>query len=119
MRHAEDKLHAEIVRALEVILPPSVVWWSSESRGVGVREGARRKARGVKAGVPDMQFHFDSRSHFIEIKTTQGRMNEAQIAMAAWLRGAGHQYDVCRSLDDVIDCLRRAGCPMRIARIAA
>ena len=120
MRHHEDELHTQIAKALPLILPSSVVWWSNESRGVGEREGKRRKARGVRAGVPDMEFHYCYAhgdyplSCFIELKAPKGVVSEAQKALHASLRAIGHHVSVCRSLDDVIDALRRAGCPLHV-----
>lgn len=120
VKRPEDKLHTGIARELKRLLPPVVVWWSNESRGVGFKEGARRKARGVKAGVPDMEFHFpgqsypEARSCFIELKAEAGALNEAQKDMHAALRDTGHLVYVCRSLDEVLEVLKRAGCPMRV-----
>lgn len=123
MRHHEDELHTKIAKALPLILHPSVVWWSNESRGVGAREGKRRKARGVRAGVPDMEFHYCyahgdyPMSCFIELKAPKGTMSDAQKALHAELRAIGHRVFVCRSLDDVLDALLDAGCPFHISNL--
>jgi hypothetical protein len=117
-KRIEDKIHVSIAKALKAILPTSVVWWSNESRGVGFKEGSRRKARGVKAGVPDMEFHFRGvrsphlTAVFIELKRPGGETSNEQDEMLARLREAGAVVHVCHSLDEVLEALEGAGCPM-------
>ncbi|MFT8718793.1 hypothetical protein [Acetobacter sp.] len=113
-QHHEDALHTQIARALEMLLDrEKVEWWSNENRFNGAREGARRKARGCRAGVPDMEFHHDGRSLFIELKHGDNRPTKAQRDIHASLRRQKMSVAVCRSLDDVVSVLRDVGFPMR------
>lgn len=72
--------------------------------------GAKLKAMGVKAGVPDYVLVMpDGRCGFVECKVGKGKLNDNQIAFTARLDGLGHVYAVCRSLDEWIALLRAWG----------
>ncbi|GBR43318.1 VRR-NUC domain-containing protein [Gluconobacter roseus] len=113
MSHEEDRLHTHIWRALQILLPDDVVAWSNENRRNGQREGARRKARGCIAGVPDMQFTHAGRTLYVEIKTPTGTVSKEQRALHKRLKVSGASVAVCRSLDDVISFLSREGISLR------
>lgn len=118
INHDEDRLHKFIWNALTVMLPDDCVAWSNENRRNGVREGARRKARGCIAGVPDMEFHYRGRAMCVELKAEKGRLSPEQKALHARLKAAGTPVAVCRSLDDVTAFLTAQGVALR-GRIAA
>lgn len=118
VEHREDKLHQFIWRALNMLLPDDCVAWSNENRRNGIREGARRKARGCIAGVPDMEFHYRGRALCVELKAERGRLSPEQRVLHARLKAAGTPVAVCRSLDDVIDFLRAQGVPVKGAVMA-
>jgi len=113
MSHDEDRLHMHIWRALQILLPEDVVAWSNENRRNGQREGARRKARGCIAGIPDMQFTHANRVLYVEIKTPTGTVTKEQRALHKRLKSTGAPVAVCRSLDDVIGFLSREGISLR------
>jgi hypothetical protein len=62
--------------------------------------GARLKAEGVLAGVPDL--FIPLYKLFIEMKATKGRLSPVQEACHIQLRAAGYNVSVCRSLDEGI-----------------
>ncbi|WP_395370752.1 VRR-NUC domain-containing protein [Komagataeibacter diospyri] len=111
-KHEEDALHTFVWRTLTMLLPDDAVPWSSENRRNGVREGARRKARGCIPGVPDMAVHYQGRVLYIELKATKGTISREQRALHARLRTAGFTVGVCRSLDQVLEFLRENGVPV-------
>lgn len=112
-QHHEDNLHTQIARVLRAILPASVVWTSTENRHNGVREGARRKARGCRAGWPDMQFGHAGRTIFVELKHGKNGASKDQRDLHEELREQGFPVAVCRSLDDVVAFLKENEFPMR------
>ncbi|MDF7673518.1 VRR-NUC domain-containing protein [Acetobacteraceae bacterium ESL0709] len=123
---SEDDLHKAVASLLTVIiaeqgkLSPLGVWWCSiEHRNAkSAREGARRKRRGVIAGIPDIMIGYDHRSFWIELKTDKGTLSTTQKCFHAVLRASGHVVDVCRSLEDVRACLEANRIPVqRIAGI--
>lgn len=113
MSHEEDRLHTYIWRALQILLPDDVVAWSNENRRNGLREGARRKARGCIPGVPDMQFTHAGRTLYVEIKTPTGTVKKEQRDLHKRLKSAGASVAVCRSLEDVTGFLAREGISLR------
>ncbi len=112
----EDDLQRMIWRALQRVLHPEVVAWSSEHRNNGTWEGMRRRARGCIRGVPDMVFHWPhGQICYIELKVKGGYPSEDQKALRQRLERAGVPVSVCRSLDEVLSFLRHCGVPLRIA----
>ncbi len=109
----EDVLQVAIWKALRLLLPPEVVCWSTESRKAGVREGARRKARGVIAGVPDMTFHWPGGMTYVELKVPGRVPSDEQLRLHRRLREIGVLVAVATSLTELLVALRAAGCPLR------
>jgi hypothetical protein len=75
--------------------------------------GARLKAEGVRAGVPDLILAWPSmvaadpwHGLFIELKTPTGRLSVAQAACLHDLTLAGYFAIVCRSAQEAIDAIR-------------
>jgi len=62
--------------------------------------GKRLKDEGVKAGVPDL--FFPKLRLFIEMKSPDGRQNEAQKQWMFDLRLAGYRVEVCHSAEEAI-----------------
>lgn len=74
--------------------------------------GARLKAMGVRAGVPDMLVWAKGGAHFgIELKTAGGHLSPTQSLWHRLLHLLGHRVHVCRSVDEVEAVLRREGVP--------
>ena len=70
-----------------------------EQRG---RQMANLKRDGLLIGFPDLIVYGHSgRVGHIEVKTPKGRVTEAQEAVGVWLEQWGHNYAVCRSVEDV------------------
>ena len=116
-RRTEDKLHVSIWRDLQKVLHPGVVAYSLENRHVGAVEGSMRRERGVKAGIPDMIFHWPHGwCAYIEIKPPKCYPTRSQKHMHELLRTAGIAVGVCHSISEVLIFLRDQGCPLRINR---
>lgn len=122
--HSEDDLAIQVASALRVLLPPHVVWFHCPNGGKrDAREGARFKAMGVLAGVPDLFFlwkddHNEQQIAFIELKVGKNGPTDAQLAFADRARHCDAAFAICRSVDSVIDQLRQWGISIR-GRIAA
>jgi VRR-NUC domain-containing protein len=122
----EDSLHEAVARALTVLVaPPGVasadgtVWLSVEMRNAASAiEGASRRRRGCVAGTPDMFVFHNERVMAIELKTTEGRLSPAQVALHDELTCAGVTVIVCRSVEAVLYALTEFGVTVR-GRIAA
>lgn len=67
------------------------------------RDGAKRKAMGVRAGFPDfILLVARSGYHYlcIELKTAAGRQSDTQKAYEEAVTAVGGKYVICRSLDE-------------------
>lgn len=76
-----------------------------------------RKARGVKAGLPDVWI-FEPMNDYtfvivIELKSDSGVLSGSQAVVAGRLQQAGVVVGVARSIDDVRDILAANGIPTR------
>lgn len=68
----------------------------------------RKHSMGLINGVPDLVFITKDKSLFIELKTEKGRLSESQIYFREWCIDEKIEYYVARSVEDVIDILKRA-----------
>ena len=73
------------------------------------RTAARLKQMGVRAGVADFTIIVNGGVHFLELKTSKGRLSTDQIVFSEDAERAGASFHVAHSLDDVIDTLNRIG----------
>lgn len=119
-RNLEHELQVAVAQYLAVALRPPTIWTSLDA-GAGKMNpvtAALRKARGVKAGWPDILVIHPGRmpkmatALGIELKADAGKMSNAQVAIAGAMREAGAEYVVCRSIDDVVEVLAEAGIPL-------
>ncbi|QDH17430.1 VRR-NUC domain-containing protein [Swingsia samuiensis] len=113
MNRTEDRLHASVWRFLNYSLPTDALAMSIENRNNGRQEGARRKARGCLAGTPDMMVLWNGRMHFIELKTSDGKIHSSQRILFPILERTGHPVAICRSVEDVHNHLKSCGVPLR------
>jgi hypothetical protein len=111
----EHDIQVEVAEFLARALA-GVCWWSGVDHGAGKMGKAaagRRKARGIRAGIPDILVLWQGRLIGLEMKDARGTQSAPQRELQAeWqIHGAG--YHVCRSLEDVDRALAREGVPMR------
>ena len=111
--HQEDRLHCQIAGYLRLAEPPGFFWTSIENRGEGQREGARRKRRGCRAGVPDILTIYQGRVLFLEVKTPKGRLSPNQKERIPEIELAGARVVIVRSVDDIFEALKEAGVPVK------
>lgn len=124
---SEDDLHKQIAKYLTFALheQPGVDWEtieaSNQQGGVaGLRKQVELKAKGVKAGTPDILVTYNKdlsiNLHSIlrlEIKTETGRLTESQKKRIPLLERTGQLVYIVRSVEDVEASLRNFGVPFR------
>lgn len=132
MKRLEHALQVAVAHMLQVVLDPDKTWWTSIDHGVGrlgPAEAGIRKARGVKAGLPDILILYkppprrvspgrvamnDIRVLGIELKAGKGELSDAQWDVAtAWTDLGGALIHVARSLEEVQSILLVRGVPIR------
>ncbi len=125
MRRPEQQLHLAVARYLDLMLRPQVqdspVFWTAIDHASGVKNGrlagALRKARGVKAGLPDIMIFGEplaATPNFtpvaaIELKAGKGTQSPAQKQVQAAMEAVGIHYAICRSIEDVGQVLVKLG----------
>lgn len=70
------------------------------------RDGAKRKAMGMRAGFPDFIFLMPNSSYpflAIELKTAKGRQSDHQKEYQQAVEMAGGKYVIIRSLDEFME----------------
>jgi len=74
------------------------------------RDGAKRRAMGMRAGFPDFIFLQPSRNYpylAIELKSEKGRQTEAQKAYQQAVENAGGKYAIVRSIEDFMKLINK------------
>jgi hypothetical protein len=89
----EYELHKAVVKYLNICGRPDILWFHPENaRKCTPRQGAMRKAIGVKAGVPDFVLIIDGDPVFLELKSAKGKLSKEQQVFRdkAWKSGCRH-----------------------------
>ena len=98
---------------LSKALPDRAYWTSIDmGRSTSAAQGQLRKLRGCKAGIPDMLIVYAGQTLWCELKV-DASLSEPQKTTRDALRANGHQWELCRSPEDVEAALRAAGIPLR------
>lgn len=118
---SEHRLQEACAAFLSATLPRDC-YWTSVDAGQGamnIRAAQMRKARGVKAGFPDVSVIWRGGYYGLELKASKGRVSEVQEIAHQQIREAGGQVSVCRSIEDVERALRHWGIPLRGTTLTA
>lgn len=90
----EYELHCAVVAHLEQ-RATTRCWKHCPNGGFrNVREAARFKRMGVKAGVPDIELYRANKAYALELKVPGGRVSTAQAVWAANFVNEGGTYAV-------------------------
>lgn len=118
---SEWKLQQACAAFLSATLPRDC-YWTSVDAGQGamnLRAAQMRKARGVRAGFPDLLFCWRGALLCVELKASKGRVSEAQHIAHMQIRDAGGQVEVCHSVEELERALRAWGIPLRGTTLTA
>ena len=118
---SEHRLQMATATFLAAVLPCDS-YWTSVDAGQGrmdVRAGQMRKARGVKAGVPDVLVCYRGMLYCIELKASKGRLSETQHMTIGQIHEAGGKVEVCHSIEEVETALRGWDIPLRGTTLTA
>lgn len=118
MNYPESELHKAVAKYLNLVLCKGT-WWTSIAHGetADFKRGARMKARGAKAGVPDILIVDNGWCYWIELKSEGGRISPKQSACHADIVQSAARIAVCRSVDDVAETLAEFGIRTRDASV--
>ncbi len=101
-KHPEDDLHMAVAQFLDLALPEDACWTTVEHGGKrGKAEAARLKAKGLRAGWPDILIIYRGRSITIELKAPAGVLSPKQKALHTRLTLAGALVYTARCIEEV------------------
>lgn len=101
---SEAILHKRVAEFLDVVITPPCFWSTIPAGGGGRIRGAQLKARGFKAGLPDLMiFAPGGKVLGIELKRPGkgGSQSPEQKAMEQRFVDCGLWYVLCRSVEEV------------------
>lgn len=114
-KQAEHALQIDCRHMLDRVLQPGMFWSGIDhghsmdrtigrhGKPIGLIEGAKRKARGIKAGIPDFLFFHQARLFAIELKTVDGMLSDDQKERIRELLANGAEVSVCWTIWQVFD----------------
>ena len=109
-RDIEGPIHKAILAWLRVALPRnSFVFHTPNGGARNAVAGAKLKALGTVAGIPDLCMIVLGKVYFLEVKSQSGKPSAEQIAVFGALEHAGAYIAVVRSVDETRDVVRRWG----------
>lgn len=108
----EPVLHRQLADLLKKEIGPAgkvsfagVTWWSVDIAGYVGRVPGLRTARGVIAGIPDIDISWLGRAYRIELKAMDGRLSPDQCQLATTILSTGARWAVVRSADELLQVL--------------
>lgn len=114
----EHSLQKQICDVLRLELAPpgkvskhGVVWWSVDMANYAGEVPGIRVGRGIIAGVQDVYILYRGQAHHPEIKTDEGQMSPAQMAVSAAVLAAGGKVGVVRDSVEMLACIDTWGIP--------
>ncbi len=117
MRHLESQLQIVCVKWFRYAYTPLAPLLFAVPNGGkrNVKEAAKLRSEGVRAGVSDLILLCPSRdgayhSLCLEMKTERGRQTELQKAWQIEVEKQGNKYVVCRSLEEFMDAITEYLC---------
>lgn len=97
----EHRLHVSVAKFLNVALPLDAWWTTIPTAGSSLQQGAKIKARGYKAGTPDLVILWQGRTYWLELKAPKGTVDPLQRQCHEALMRAGSKVGIARDLNDV------------------
>lgn len=111
----EEDLHRAVADFAALACPKGgeVAFTTFPAGGGGKVRGAILKAMGLRAGWPDTQLMWRGRAFFVELKTKDGVLSQAQKDCIADLARAGCPCGVARSAEQWEEIVRGFGVPLK------
>ena len=113
MKHEESQIQQAFIQwcNLHVNKYPELKFIHHSPNGGkrNVKEAARFKREGVKAGFPDLILPVvtsTSAGLYIEVKTKKGRLSSSQKEWKDFLISQGYSWRLCRSVDECIKAVK-------------
>ena len=116
MRHVkppiipEAIIHEAVIEHLRTYAKPGVIFWHSPNGGKrSAQWAAKLKRMGVLPGVSDIVLFYGGQLFALELKASNGRPTELQLAFIASVEKQGGFGCVCHSIDAAVRVLKSWG----------
>lgn len=103
---SEETLHRQVASYLSITIKPPLFWTTFPAGGGGKVRGAKLKALGLKAGMPDILVFAPGQTYGIELKTPRNYLDPVQRIVHAELKEAGVICFTAKSVENVALFLR-------------
>jgi hypothetical protein len=126
-KQSEHDAQVEVAKKLRQILLPDVCWSSVDHAHsldrrpskygvpIGMLEAKKRKARGIRAGLPDFMFWHRAKPFAIEFKIAGGELTDEERKFLREMIRAGVEVKVCWGERQVVATVTAWG----LTRVAA
>jgi len=101
-KHLEDNIQENIVIAVRLYYPDSLIFAVPNGGKRNIREAIRLKRQGVTAGVSDLIFIHRGNVYFFEVKTDEGRQSLLQNQFEKFVIKQRFKYFIVRSAAEVL-----------------
>ena len=110
MKNDEELIHRAVVQHLRLRADPRVIWYHVTNAPRSAASGARLKAMGMLAGVPDLAFVLaDGRPAFLELKVGKNKMSPGQTEFALRCEAIGVPCACAWGIDQALSILEAWG----------
>lgn len=107
MEFKEDKLQEQIIYAVRLYYPSSLIYAIPNGGKRNPFEAARLKRQGVTAGISDLHFIHNGKMYFFEVKIPGGKQSLLQSQFEKFVKKQGFNYYIIRSVDEVLELISR------------
>lgn len=108
----EQKFHITVAQYLDLALPAYCAWTTFPAGGGGKLRGSFLKRMGLKAGWPDIQILWQGNFIGLELKAPGKVPTDAQYQCHKWIKAAGGNTHVVKSLDEIYGVLKAHNIPL-------
>jgi hypothetical protein len=97
---------------LRMAAPDVLVWAVPNGHNRGLKDRAKAKREGLKAGVPDLTICWNHGTAFLEFKSGIGAPDDNQVELLNHLTACGHRCAVVRTPEFALALLAEWGAPI-------
>ena len=107
MKHEESRIQKQIVIAVRLSYPKSIVAAIPNGAKRNVRQAVRLKAEGLLVGFSDLIFIHNKEVIFIEVKSDKGKQTDNQKEFQRLVELQGFKYWVVKSASETLDKIKQ------------
>jgi hypothetical protein len=113
---SEIERQTTFLSMLRIAAPSVMAWAVPNGHNRGLKDRAKAKKEGLKAGVPDLTLVWNHGVAFFEFKDGKGKPDANQVDLLNYLQDAGHRCAIVRTPEFALQMLAYWGAPVRPIR---